>query len=255
MAFSSASVALLLGQFLSTPFDAPGPLIYLPNDPSYWKTSGYQNIIAPLRLPTDTSETDMIRVWLKVPDEGRISALRIASDRYTLVYPPGTIADRVELDASMPGVDDVRGATLDADGRSIFHVFEKTPGSDGKWLSGYEWRRDDDHADRFAGEALANLYFPQGPESARRDFLRHNQCSNCHQANAPTPATTAPPYRFQSDTQGFFQPLSTLQSEVEVRNHRPRDLNAEDPFVTVRCGNPSMRSNTARSAATNAPVD
>jgi hypothetical protein len=45
-----------------------------------------------------------------------------------------------------------------------------------------------------------------------------------------------------SDARGFFQPIATLQDWMTVRNHRAVDLNANDRFITVYCGNQPTRA-------------
>lgn len=221
------------------------PILYLPNQRDYWKSNGFVEMVGPLRLPTDSHRIDNIQVWLKLPENGKITAFRIndsREDRYTLVYPPGTIADRVEFDATMFGVGDVRGARIDANGNTLFHVFEQAPGLDYHQLTGSEWQRKDDAADVAAGESLVALFYPNANEAVRNQFRSLNQCGACHQPNAPVPISTAWPYRHMSDSQGFFQPIAALQDWMTVRNHRPVDLNANDRFITVYCGNQPTRA-------------
>ena len=217
-----------------------GPILKVPNQVDYWKNEGFEKMEGPLRLPTDGSETDIIQVWLKLPENAKLTAQRIndsQEDRYTLIYPPGTIADRIEFEIGSGGVDDVRGSRIDVDGSPLFHVYETAPGTDQSWLEGYEWRRSDDVADVIAGEALIKLLYPHASQGVKNHFRQLNHCGACHEPNAPSPLTTASPFRFESDTQGFFQPITVLQNEMTVRDHRSRDINADDPFITVWCGN------------------
>ncbi|MFL5815706.1 MAG: hypothetical protein ACJ763_19205 [Bdellovibrionia bacterium] len=217
----------------------------MPNQRDYWKNSGFVEMVAPLRLPSNRQGTDIIQVWLKLPENRKITAYRIndsREDRYTLVYPPGTIADRVEFDSPIYGVGDVRGARIDENGSAVFHVFEPAPGVDYHQLAGYEWARKDDVADVAAGEALVALFYPRANEAIRNQFRQSNHCGACHQQNAPAPVSTAAPFRYMSDVQGFFQPIAVLQDTMTVRNHRAADLNANDRFITVYCGNQPTRA-------------
>lgn len=234
------------GQTLLTPMSRPNRL-------SFWKDSGFQEMVGPLHLPTDASQKDTIEVWLKLPDTGKVTAQLIndsLEERYTLVYPPGTIADRVEYQKGDPsGVGDVRGARIDENGATRFHVYETVPKTDFSMLQGFEWPRVGDVADVVAGDALAWLFYPSAESKVRNQFRELNHCGKCHQENAPIPSTTLGDFRYESDSRGFFQPLTVLSDEVTVRNHRPRDLNADDPFVTVYCENQPVKALTNASGA------
>lgn len=237
---------LSLAIFAKSAWAAPvGPVLRMPNDRDYWKNNGFVEMVAPLRLPSNRQGTDIIQVWLKLPEIGRITAFRVndsQEDRYTLVFPPGTVADRVEFDSPIFGVGDVRGARIDANGNSIFHVFERAPSFDYHQLVGYEWQRKDDLADVAAGEALVALFYPNANEAIRNQFRQLNHCGACHLQNAPAPVSFASPFRYMSDAEGFFQPISVLQTEMTVRNHRPADLNSNDRFITVYCGTQPIRA-------------
>src|ERR1700677_2389474 len=114
---------------------AGGPhKVKIPNSINYWQTSGFVDMVAPLRLPSDKGFTDIIKVWLKVPEDKKISVLWIESQqRYSLVYPNGTITDRMEstrdysTNPISEEIDDVRGARIDENGNTIFHVYEEVP--------------------------------------------------------------------------------------------------------------------------------
>ena len=218
--------------------------VQIPNDLHYWENAGFAEMVPPVRLPSDKDHLESIRVWLRVPEDQKISVSWVESQsRYSLIYPPGTVADRVDSSKSDPasteGVDDVRGARIDERSNTIFHDYETVPGESPDWLKGYEWKRDGDNADKAAADALVSLFFPKGynwDPAVIRQFRQLNQCAACHQADAPAPTTTAPPFRFESDSRGFFQPMTVLQNSMTVRDHRQWDLNADDPFVTVWCG-------------------
>jgi hypothetical protein len=145
-------------------------------------------------------------------------------------------------------IEDVRGARIDNEGNTIFHVYEPIPGGDPRWLNGYEWLRTDNQGDRLAGESLTKLFYPGAPETATAEiqlFQRLNQCGACHQPDRPAPLTAARPMHYASDSHGFFQPLTVLDDTMTVRTHRKWDLNADDRFVSVRCGSQTARVVTA----------
>ena len=66
--------------------------------------------------------------------------------------------------------------------------------------------------------------------------------------NQPAPASVRPPSRtpanMLTDSQGFFQPITVLANRMTVRDSRKWDLNADDPFITVWCGNERVRAVT-----------
>jgi hypothetical protein len=216
--------------------------IKMPNQADFWKKSGFQKIVGPLHLPTNTSQTTLIQVWLKVPQNGKISVEKINDSRnfrYTLIYPPGTVADRVEFMTGSNSnliIRDVRGARIDEKGNTVFHVYRLVPKFSTDWLIGYEWLRKDDLIDVRAGEALVKIFHLQKNKEMKNHFIRRNHCSNCHRENSPIPLNTLHPYRHESDSRGFFQPISVFKNETSVRNHRVYDLNADDPFISVWCG-------------------
>src|SRR5262245_62041424 len=116
----------------------------IPNDESYWRNAGFVEMVPPLRLPTDKRNDNLIKVWLRIPDEGRITLEWLADQkRNTLRFPPGTTADRVETMRNekkalqvINGIEDVRGATIDASGASLFHVYQPVAGTSKDRLRG-----------------------------------------------------------------------------------------------------------------------
>lgn len=240
------ALAAILGASFAFPALA-ADWLSLPNDQSYWQKAGYAKMVGPLHLPTNAEQTDVIQVWLKLPEGAKVSAQRIfdsRESRFTLVYPAGTIASRVEFQSDGASVGDVRGARIDQDGKTIFHVYEPSPLASPGEIVGYEWPRQDDAADAAAGQRLAHLYFPRGDEPRLPGFLKHNRCLGCHQENAPSPAVITSPLQYQSDSRGFLQTPSVLSDEITVRNHREWDLNADDRFVTVTCSGQPVKAVT-----------
>lgn len=72
----------------------------------------------------------------------------------------------------------------------------------------------------------------------RKRFAQLNDCAACHQADQPRwldHGNVATLHR-ATDEHGFFVPQAVLSDVCAVADHRPRDLNADDPYVSVRCG-------------------
>lgn len=253
--------------------------VQVPNRLDYWPDAGFVHMVGPTRLPTDKRIRDHIAVWVRVPKGGVIQVTWLPGQkRYTLLFPPGTVADRVESDynakqamLTINGIADVRGARIGKDGHTWFHDYEPVPGTPGHWLKGYEWRRAGPVQDDLAADRLIRLFYPGAPARAEQEmaeFRRLNQCGACHRVNRPTPAHMPGARRTHAghaldtvvnqssmgtpaaspgsprphavlpmtDADGFFQPITVMTDSMVVRNHRRWDLNADDPFITVRCG-------------------
>lgn len=257
----TATAALLLMFLCCTA--ASGQSIHLhavriPNQLSYWPQHGFVDMVPPVRLPTDKSIHEYIMVWLHIPAGEKISVRWLPNQkRYTLKFPPGTVADRVDggddqkqAMFTVNGISDVRGARIDAEGRTWWHVYEPVPGESSNWLNGFEWLRTNAHGDNLAADRLINLYYPGTPAKAKSEmamFRKLNQCGACHQLNRPIPETTVSKYGFsnpETGADGFFQPITVLTDTMTVVNIRPWDLNAGDPYITVWCGNHKAKLNT-----------
>ena len=258
-------LAVLLGSVCASALAAQDIQLHavqIPNDPGYWRDAGFVDMVGPMRLPTDKSIGEHIAVWVRLPKDGKITVRWLPDQkRYTIKFPPGTVADRVdsskeEHDAMqvVRGVADVRGARIGADGRIWFHDYEPVPGEPVKWLKGYEWLRTGPAGDDRAADSLIRLFYPGAPAKAKdemAEFRRLNQCGACHLVDRPAPITapartwprglntSSPPPDSVfplTDADGFYQPITVLTDTMVIRNHRPWDLNADDPFITVLCG-------------------
>ncbi len=223
--------------------------VRIPNEREYWHNAGFVDMVGPVRLPIDRSVGEHIAVWLRIPKNGKIMVRWLANQkRYTIKFPPGTVADRVDSSKDehdvmqvIHGIADVRGARIGANGETWFHDYEPVPGEPTKWLKGYEWLRKGPVGDNLAADKLIKLFYPDAPAKARQEmdqFRRLNQCGACHQIDRPIP-TRARNDGFsvpETDADGFFQPITVLTDTMTLVNIRPWDLNADDPYITVWCG-------------------
>jgi len=216
--------------------------VEIPNPRSYWERE-FVEMVPPIRLPTSLSGDDHITVWLRIPPGRQVS---VAPDG-AITYPAGTIADRVELDEPPSDgihrwqVKDVRGTRLEKDGE-WFHCL----GPSGVKVSGFEWRRDDEAAERTATDGLARTVW-----SGRLDRLRRlNHCQECHQHDQPAIVNRSDggPRR-ATDSAGWYVILSVLSDSAPLSTHRPRDLNGDDPFIAIDSGSPVARIDMARAIA------
>jgi hypothetical protein len=239
---------------------------------THW-TSDFIALVPAIHPPTTHDREDLIQVWLKLPAGGRIGVRHLPEqDRYTLTYPPGTVADRVEYyylgddtpdlvdyapfapedaESQQWTVADVRGTRL-VDDDQHFHVYRPVDGDPHAKLVGWSWQRGDDDAQQLATELLAahsgqtDAPLEDEPlsEGAVESLRRLNDCASCHVPDRPRIRTgeTDRAVERATDALGFIVPNAVLRDECVVVHHRPEDLNAEDPFVEVRCddGQPAV---------------
>jgi hypothetical protein len=253
-AFSVACLMVSVGVVPALAATAPGQAIRLhavrwPNRLDYWRQVGFVDMEPPVRLPTDKSIQEYVMVWLRIPAGKKIGVRWLPREkRYTLTFPPGTVADRIDGGVNqkqamftLDGIADVRGATIAADGGTWWHVYEPVPGKSPKWLSGYAWLRTGRAGDDLAADHLIKLYYPGAPERAKSEmaeFRELNQCGACHRPDRPIPTTAdnAGDSFAETDMDGFYQPITVLTDSMTLVNDRPWDLNVDDPYITVWCG-------------------
>jgi hypothetical protein len=186
--------------------------VQVPNELDYWRNAGFVDMVGPARLPTDMATGDHIAVWLRIPRGKKVTVQWLPDQkRYTVKFPPRTVADRVESaknehDAMLVihGISDVRGARIGAD-------------------------------------RLMKLFYPGSPAKAKKEmaeFRRLNQCGACHQTNRAVPVTAAKDGLSipETDADGFYQPITVLTDTMTLVNIRSWDSNADDPYITVWCG-------------------
>jgi hypothetical protein len=227
--------------------------------PDYWQRMGYAEMVPSLRLPTTHDASDIVRVYLRVPPGHSISARYLENqERYTLLFPAGTRADRVEFMGYRSGRGefgetpmDVRGTLIEGSGRQRFHCLRPESGKPLAPLLGWSWSANDTAARKEATRRImalaARVGTPiDGPPlsgDALRELGHLNDCAHCHIPNHRREASvdTAPFPRRETDASGFYVPLSVLHSEAAMAATRPLDPNAGDPYVDVRCGKEPAR--------------
>jgi hypothetical protein len=198
-----------------------------------WIDEGYFEIVPPIRMPASLNGRSRIEDWIKIPDGEKLSAKYIeAQKRWSLVYPKGTIVDRLEM-VDGEHVVDVRGTELAADGE-YFHVYRRHYGI----LRGYLWKRDDAVQQEEATRVLLAHaeHFENAPQRELDGLKNNNACGPCHahEREVDRKLVRNRPNR-GTDTAGFFMPDTTLADRAPLEVHRPREMNVDDEFIKFHC--------------------
>lgn len=244
---------------LSTPTVSGVERVEIATPASHWQDHGFVEMVPAIRLPTSQARDDMIRVYLRLPGDRKITAHGLGEQqRPTLVYPPGTEAARVEsLRFKDPNgtwretVVDVRGTRIREPGRQHYYALRPESGAPQAPLAGWSWPAADPVAQQQASCKLQALARQAGGPLGRPpmrgselDELRTlNQCGSCHTINHRRELSIehAPMPRRETDSAGFFTPLSVLNDHAPMAATRPLDTNICDRLVSVRCDGQSAR--------------
>jgi len=211
----------------------------------HWRTHGFVSMEPPIRLPHGRGRRDRTEVFVRVEGEGRVDV-----DEGELVFPPGTVADRVEYrrEAGAWKVADVRGTRFTSDGER-FHAY-RPEGLDAEGLFGAEWARGDEASRRrtitlFADAMTKGAGFRRaepGHDATQRErsvhrFSRLLDCASCHGHRRPeADPRAAAELRRGTDASGMHVFRYVLADRAPLETYRPLDPNADDPFVTYECG-------------------
>jgi hypothetical protein len=233
------SLALGCRRAPPAPTSAPPGTRWVVGNEDHWR--GWIELVPSVRTPRFTNLQDQTRIFARFSPGARIT-LRDPSDRRSLVMPPGSELDRVEL-FSLDGaarVVDVRGTEFTAQGE-VFHVYRPIDARGGG-LFGAWWPRADEPPPGVlramtdamrAGHGLAGVH-PDRHARAIRRFEGLLRCAGCHHAQQPLRAGAPDEWpRRETDASGIYSVLATLRDADVVETYRPRDLNAGAPFVTV----------------------
>lgn len=265
----SAPNALALGT--RTAGSSSMATLHIPSPLNFWPNHGFAQMTPSIHLPTTHSADDLIVVWLYVPPNKEIDARYLdEQSRWSLVFPAGTRSDRVEYkhiagsepqSANMYFPDDpsqrenwtildVRGTEILAEGQR-FHVFRPDSSNPHASLTGWSWLRSDGDGQKEATTRLlehaARTPRPGGraplDPGARRMLAHLNDCAHCHIPSMPrrTWKDSDIGIKRATDAHGFFVPQAVLLDDSIIADHRPRELNSEDPFVKVHCGEDPAR--------------
>ena len=241
----------LIARADSRPTTAPVvPIDALRLSSDHWHARGFVEMEPPIRLPQGRARRDRTRIFVTIEGAGRIDVRE-----GELVFPPGTIADRVEYrrDANGWSVADVRGTRFTSAGER-FHAY-RPERADGQRLFGAAWDREDldgrhdaialftdamTHGAGFRREEPGHA--SEGRERSVRRFARLLDCASCHgheRAEAAPNAEAELPRR-GTDASGMHAFRYVLSDRAPMETYRAIDPNAADPFVHYECGGVSV---------------
>ncbi len=231
--------------------------IHIADPKSYWKQRGFITLAPTVRLAISAEGRPHVTVRLLLPNESQVTAHALPEQgRMTIVFPPGSEADRVSMKRYSGGltVADVRGSRIDSQGREWFHVYRPTSPAPGGPLVGYAWLRHDPRQRKQAHESLVEhvrttprLFTKRPPSRDVVDFFsRMNACEDCHFANKPAgtnPQDWLP--LWPTDEIGWYVPLAVMLPELALSTTpRWHDPNASDALVERHCARGPAREQT-----------
>jgi hypothetical protein len=222
----------------------------------YWAREGFVEMVPAIRLPSSTAEAEDVAIWLRLPADAVIETQwSEAREGWVLVFPPGTVADRVEQRGrgAKRGVVDVRGTTITADGQQL-HTLRRAGSEADAPLFGYAWPRADPEAHARATARLLAVLEGLPPatrmtDEARTRYLdgvaRKNQCTRCHSYARPDNGREQEHGLVNrgTDGSGFFTPQTVFADAIVLERYGGHDPNLDDPAVAITCpdGRPATR--------------
>lgn len=236
--------------------------LYIEDPATYWERNDFATLAPTVRLAISAVGRPHVTVRLKLPDGSVVKAKRLeAQGRHTLVFPPGTVADRVSMMRYSGGltVADVRGSRIDDQGREWFHVYRPSGAKPNSALIGYEWLRDDP-AQREEATTLLVEQVRTTPRPFRRVrpsrgyvrfFARMNECESCHfadKAAGDDPDDWLP--LWPTDHVGWYVPMAVMLPELALSTTPTwHDPNVDDDLVSTRCRTGPARTRTRRAGS------
>lgn len=229
----------------------------------YWEDNGFVEMHAPIRPSVVAGKTAQTKIFLYVPADQLIQTqYHEQTRRYTLKFPPGSVADRVSFrlyktntDNIGQTIDDVRGTRWGRTGREYFHVYRPTGVAPDTPLLGYEWPRDNPAMVEAATHTLT-AQVAKAPQpiagglpskSNVRRFRSLNNCAACHIANKPVAVTgnaRLPPW--PTDASGLYVPSMVLLDHAPLSNTGSfHDPNVNDAYISASCGDSAARIRSA----------
>lgn len=216
----------------------------------YWQASDFIRLYPAVRFPTNPDATDLIRVYLRLPDKSLID-IDTTNDFARFKFPVGTKLDRVEslLINGRPKVIDVRGTSVQTSGKQQFDLLRAMGPEPNARLEGFSWPAESRESQQSVDHQLKN-WMPQTwlPKSASmlqeeqwHALLKVNHCSQCHDVNKNKSGwaeTDSLPHR-NTDTSGFFTPMAVFAEYAPLPETRARDLNLNDPYCDFICSDGS----------------
>ncbi len=187
-----------------------------------------------------------VRVWLSLPEGSTLGVEEGADGRLGFTYPPGTVADRVEIlgQGDEQRVVDIRGTSIDDDGRAWHHVYRPTRRNPRAPLVGAEWLADDPALQARGSALLLSQLREGGVTGDLGGIAAKLDCDGCHREGRPDNARVGE-YGLVArgtDGAGFFTPSTLLARDVPLERYGAVDPNRGDRFVVARCADGSPQA-------------
>jgi hypothetical protein len=209
---------------------------------------GFVRMEPPVHLPTSAPAIDQVEIWLRLPPTGTIELSEMGDEPGRLVFPPGTIADRVEFfdTGAQRRIVDIRGTTIRAQGQD-FHAYRPAGSQPSSKLIGVQWSRDDaalqaPATQRFLDRIGAAPPIRDVPQPARGRVLESvrakNDCNACHAEGRPDNTTLGEHGLVNrgTDGSGLFSPATVLLDEGLLETYGVDDRSTSDPALSLSCG-------------------
>ncbi|MEQ1506201.1 MAG: hypothetical protein ABMB14_28470 [Myxococcota bacterium] len=217
------------------------PVVTLDDPRTRWLADGWTRIEAPTHLPSGEVGRDAVEVWVRLPDGEAIRSEALADGRTGLVFPAGTVADRVEWrgEGRERRIVDVRGTRLDDDGARTHHVYQPIVRDPDAPLLGVEWPAGDADATAVALDRFVAAVRPHRPDADgwERLYRSKHACDACHVADRPD--NTVPGehglVNRGTDVQGWFTPSTLLSDTVPGEAYGAWSGDRTDPHVVPSC--------------------
>ncbi|HHO51334.1 MAG TPA: hypothetical protein ENK18_10780, partial [Deltaproteobacteria bacterium] len=219
-------------------------LVYLEDPVHHWDDA--TPVVPPVHLPQPAADRTWVSVQLRLPTDGTVDLRPTHDGRVLPGWPPGTVADRVEVRGSEDAlrVVDVRGMRIDAAGKRWNHVYRPTSPDRSAPLLGVTWPAGDPRlgaaaVDAFI-EALGESPMIQAlddPEAHLTGVRGKLGCDGCHVPGRRNNRKINQHGLVNrgTDHAGWFTPLTLLTETVPLEIYGVFDPNLSDPHVRISC--------------------
>lgn len=214
---------------------------------THWRGDGWVEVVAANHLPSGEVGRDAVEVWVQLPPGERIHTETLPDGRLGLVFPVGTVADRVEWRGTGAArrIVDVRGTRVEVDGQRTHHVYQPIARDPDAALLGVEWPAGDADLAAAALDRYVAAVRPRrpDPDAWERSYRSKHGCDGCHVAGRPD-NTFSGEYGLVNrgtDAQGWFTPSTVAAGAVPGEGYGAWNGDRTDPYLTPSCPEARLR--------------